>query len=260
MARALAEPPPPDQRVECLREAARAEATAGRETACALLEQALSLADDPRERAEIALELAEVHSDLFQWVEAADVAERALAELGDGDEALAARLEGELVVAGLLDARRAARVVPVLERLPARPRLGIAAEAFAVARGVAMGLAGRPVDETAAPLEGALARASVRAENWTTRSVLLWTLVVCESFDAVEKALGADARGGASFGQHARPGCRVQHAGPAQVAVGRAARGRRRGPRRAARAARRGFRVGACVRGDGARRGRDRGR
>ncbi|HYB22891.1 MAG TPA: hypothetical protein VED41_03775, partial [Solirubrobacteraceae bacterium] len=190
MARALAEPPPPDQRVECLREAARAEATAGRETACALLEQALSLADDPGQRAEIALELAEVHSDLFQWVEAFDVAERALDELGDGDGALAARLEGALVVAGLLDARRAARVVPVLERLSARPRPGIAAEAVAVARGEAMVLAGRPVDETAAPLEEALAGASVHAENWNIRSVLLWTLVVCESFDAVEKALG----------------------------------------------------------------------
>src|SRR5215468_10192764 len=35
LARALAEPPPPDQRVECLREAARAEVTAARETAYA---------------------------------------------------------------------------------------------------------------------------------------------------------------------------------------------------------------------------------
>jgi len=190
MARALAEPPPPDQRVGCLREAARAEATAGRETACARLEQAWSLAADPRERAEIALELAEVHADLFQWIEAADVIERALAELGDVDEALAAALEGELVLAGLLDARRASRVVPVLERLTAQPGPATPSEAVAVARGSAMGLAGRPVDETAAPLEEALARASVRAENWNIRSVLLWTLVVCESFDAVEKALG----------------------------------------------------------------------
>jgi len=190
MARALAEPPPPDQRVECLREAARAEATAGRATACALLEQARSLADDPCQRAEIALEMAEVHADLFQYIEAADVAERALAEFGDADEALAARLEVELVLTGLLDARRAARVVPVLERLTAQPRPGTPAEAFAVARGVAMYFAGRPVDETAAPLEEALARASVRPENWTTRRALLWTLVLCESFDAVEKALG----------------------------------------------------------------------
>jgi DNA-binding CsgD family transcriptional regulator len=191
MARALAEPPPPDQRVECLRQAARAEAVAGRETACALLlEQALSLTIDPRQRAEIALELGVVQSDMFQWIEAVDVLERALAELGDGDQALAAVLEVELVFAGLFDARRAARVVPVLERLSARPRPGIPPEAFAVARGLAMGVAGRPVDETAAPLEETLAQASVRAENWTARSTLLWILIIVESFDAVERALG----------------------------------------------------------------------
>src|SRR5215472_10947288 len=57
-------------------------------------------------------------------------------------------------------------------------------------RGLAMHLAGRPVDEAAAPLERALARAGPRAENSTTRGTLLWTLVTCERFDAVEAALG----------------------------------------------------------------------
>ena len=83
----------------------------------------------------------------------------ALAELGEADEALAARLEGELVVCGLHDARRASRVAPVLERLSSRPLAGSAAEALAVAQGMAMVLAGRPADEAAAPLEEALSRA-----------------------------------------------------------------------------------------------------
>ena len=107
-----------------LREAAQAEASAGRETACDELEEALRLAADPRERAEIALEVAEAYAALFRWVDAVDVIERALEELGSADEALAARLEGELVVCGLHDARRAARVAPVLERLSSRSPRG----------------------------------------------------------------------------------------------------------------------------------------
>src|SRR5215471_1137849 len=188
LARALAEPPPPDQRVECLREAARAEVTAGQETACARLEQALSLAADPRQRAEITLELAEVYAKLNRRAEAVDVLERVLAELGETDPALAARLEGVLVLSGFAYGQPTSRVAPVLERLSARPLSGAAADARAVARGLAMHVAGRPVDETAPPLERVLARAGSRPENWI--GPLLWTLVTCERFEAVEAALG----------------------------------------------------------------------
>ena len=190
LGRALSEPPPPGQRVGVLREAARAEASAGRETACAHLEEALRLATDPRERAEIALEVAEAYAALFRWVDAVDVIEPALTELGEADEEIAARLEGELVVCGLHDARRASRVAPVLERLSSRSVSGSAVEAVAVAQGMAIALAGRPVLEAAAPLEGALARADARAENWDTRAALLWSLITAERFDVVASALG----------------------------------------------------------------------
>ena len=189
LGRALAEPPSPTDRGNVLREAARAEASAGRETACVHLEQALRLADDPRERGAIALEVAEAYAALFRWADAVDVIERALAELDEADEALAARLEGELVVCGLHDARRASRVAPVLERLSSRSLAGSPAEALAVAQGMAMVLAGRPADEAAAPLEQALLRAAARAENWDTRAALLWSLVAAERFDAVASAL-----------------------------------------------------------------------
>src|SRR5215471_4353334 len=188
LARALAEPPPPDQRVECLREAARAEVTAGQETACARLEQALSLAADPRQRAEITLELAEVYAKLYRRAESDDVLERVLAELGEADAALAARLEGELVLSGFIYGQPTSRVAPMLEQLSARPLSGAAADARAVARGLAMHVAGRPVDEIAPPLEQVLARAGSRPENWI--GPLLWTLVTCERFEAVEAALG----------------------------------------------------------------------
>jgi len=190
LGRALSEPPALADRVAVLREAARAEAGAGREVACAHLEEALRCARHRRERAEIALEVAEAYAALFRWLQAVDVIDRALGELGDADEVLAARLEGQLVVCGLHDARRASRVAIVLDRLSSRSVSGSAAEALAVAQGMAMVLAGRPAYEATAPLVQAIARAPARAENWDTRAALLWSLVTAERFELVASALG----------------------------------------------------------------------
>jgi DNA-binding CsgD family transcriptional regulator len=190
LSRALAEPPSNEQRVDVLREAARAEAGAGRAAACGRLEEALRLATGPRERAEIALEIAEAYAALFRWVDAVDVIEGALTEFDEADDELRARLEGELVVCGLHDARRASRVGPVLARLASRSLSGDAMEARAVAQGMALALAGRPAEEAAGPLEQALSRAQPSAENWDTRAALLWSLVTVEHFDGVEVALG----------------------------------------------------------------------
>ena len=188
--RALSEPPPPAGRMDLLREAAHAEASAGRETACVHLGEALRLSTDPCQRAKLALDVAHVHAALFRWVDAVGVIEQALSELGDGDADLAARLEGELVVCGLHDARCAPRVAPVLERLSRDSPAGIPVEPLAVARGMAMVLAGRPAEVAAAPLEDALSRAGPCAENWDTRAALLWSLVAAERFNAVDAALG----------------------------------------------------------------------
>jgi DNA-binding CsgD family transcriptional regulator len=187
--RALAEPAPDAERVRILRTAARADASAGRATASQRLEEALRRVADPRGRAEIALETAEVYAALFRWVDAVDVIERAQAELGAADDALAARLQGELVVAGLHDARSASRVAPVLARLAARqqPPPG---EAVAVAQGMARFLASEPAADIAAPLEQTLRYAGPHVENWDTRAALLWVLVACERFAAVEDAVG----------------------------------------------------------------------
>jgi DNA-binding CsgD family transcriptional regulator len=185
--RALAEPPA-EQRAVVLREAARAEVTAGRERACVLLEEALRAVAGPRERAEIALEVAEAYAALFRWVDAVDVIERALAELGEADRELTARLEGELVVCGLHDARRAPRVRSVLAGLGSR-RPEAASEPFAVAQAMTMLLAGRAAGQIVASLEETLQRAGPVVENWDTRAALLWVLVVAESFGAVEESL-----------------------------------------------------------------------
>jgi DNA-binding CsgD family transcriptional regulator len=186
--RALAEPPADSLRIGLLRRAARAEVTAGREAALTHLEEALRLSADPCERAEIALEVAEAYAALFRWVEAVDVIERALAELGDADQALVGRLEGELVICGVHDARRASRVKLVLERYGALSSAATQTEALA-AKGMAMVLAGRPAEEAAIPLEAALSRAAAQGENWDTQAALLWSLVTAERFHSVEGAL-----------------------------------------------------------------------
>jgi DNA-binding CsgD family transcriptional regulator len=193
--RALAEPPPPAERTGVLRELAAADAGAGRETAAGWLAEALARTGDPRERAEIAQELARTYAALFRWVEAVDTTDLALAELGGRDPALAARLEAELAVAGMHDARRAPRVLAVMERLA--PRTGTArpapdtAEALAVARGMAGVLTGQLTAEAARDLEDALRVAEPAAANWDTRAALLWTLITAECFDVVEDALPA---------------------------------------------------------------------
>src|SRR5262249_7051583 len=107
------------------------------------------------QRAEITLEVAQVYAALFRWVDAVDTIERGLAELGQTDETLIARLQGELVICGLHDARRASRVKPVLEHVSASSFVQTHTEALA-ARGMAMVLAGRPAQEAAVPLEVAL--------------------------------------------------------------------------------------------------------
>ena len=187
--RALAEPPPATQRVTVLRELARAEASAGRTSACGWLEEALAAAASPQERARISMEIAESYASLFRWVDAVDVIERALGELGGTDPALASRLEGELVVAAMHDARRASHVAPTLDRLAARHPAGAPAEALAVARGMAALLAGRPADEVADPLEEALLSGASPAGNWDTRAALLWSMVTAERFETVDHAL-----------------------------------------------------------------------
>ncbi|MBV8916237.1 MAG: AAA family ATPase [Acetobacteraceae bacterium] len=187
--RALTEPPAAPERIGLLRQTARAEAGAGREAAFVHLDEALRLATDPNERAEIALQIAEAYAALFRWADAVDAVGRALLELGGADKALAARLESQLVLCGLRDARCAARITPVLHRLCSPSSAANPEEAAAVAQGLAMALAGRPAGEIAVPLEAALARARPPTENWDTRAALLWCLVTAERFDAVETAL-----------------------------------------------------------------------
>jgi DNA-binding CsgD family transcriptional regulator len=192
LARALAEPPPPGERVAVLREAARAELSAGREAASGRLEEALALVAEPRKRAVIALELAEAHANLFRWVDAVDACERALAELGGQDEQLAARLEGELVIAGLRDARRASLALTVLQRLSFRRLEGVAAEARGVGRGVAaLWMTWRVAEEVVLLLRAVFEHAGAADGNWDLRAPGLRALIHAGGFEVAERTLEA---------------------------------------------------------------------
>ena len=96
------------------------------------LEEALRLAPDPRQRAEIALEVAEAYAAVFGWVDAADAVERGLKK--------------RYSLTAVFTTRRAFRVKPVLERV-ALLRSGTHTDAVA-ARGMAMVLAGRAAGVT----------------------------------------------------------------------------------------------------------------
>ena len=140
LGRALAEPPPPAQRAGVLREAARAEASAGREMACAHLEEAMQLVADrgsgPRSRLRSPRRTRLCSGGWTRWMSSNGRSRSWVRPTG-----LAARLEGELVVCGLHDARRASRVAPVLARLASR-RLEAASEPLAVAQAMTMLLSG----------------------------------------------------------------------------------------------------------------------
>jgi DNA-binding CsgD family transcriptional regulator len=186
--RAWAEPAPLDIRGRVLRDLARADVSAGRASACEWLKEALANSSDRRERAEIAMEMAQSYAALFHWLDAVEVIDQAVTELGDTDPELTSRLQSEVVVAGLHDARCASHVLPAIDRLTARPLRGPAAAALAVGRGMAAMLRGMPSAEVGHLLEEALS-SSLPVDSWDTRAALMWSLVTAERFEAVDHAL-----------------------------------------------------------------------
>ena len=184
--RALAEPPSSSVRIDVLREAARALQLGGQEGACARLQEAIALTEDRSLRAQLSLELAHAHAALFQWADAVEVAEKALAD-AQGESSIG--LECALVSIGLQDARTAPRALRAMKRL-FRPQLsGTAATTLALAQGMLAILTGRPAEEAARPLLSALSGAHTREVSWDMRAALLWSLVTAERFDEVETAL-----------------------------------------------------------------------
>jgi DNA-binding CsgD family transcriptional regulator len=189
LARALAEPPESTERVAVLLELGSAEELAGQVSALAHLAEALELTGERRRRAEIGIQLARAHANLFHWTEAVDVSESTLAELGDQEPDLQARLEAQVVAGGLRVASRVSRVPPALERLAGHQRGAAAAAEYLLARGmVEFWIEGRPAADVRASLEDGFARRPT-VESWDMRGPAAWALVFAEGYDAAQEVL-----------------------------------------------------------------------
>ena len=194
--RALAEPPPDDDRVATLIDLAHAEAAADSPQAAARLEEALSHLADRQERAHTYAELSRLRFFTGEVAGAADAAERGLAELDPADDT-SRRLLSAYLTAATFDARlrpgRGDRLAPYVHRarsgdVPADPlicahvgaRMAISGEDAAAIRPVVeRALSGHPLVDGSA--------------HGVVLAFPLVSLIMLDDLDRAERALAAAA-------------------------------------------------------------------
>jgi DNA-binding CsgD family transcriptional regulator len=110
LARALEEPPAPEQRAWLLSELGRVEATLGRASAAERLLAALDIATDAQERARLLFELGRALTVAGELMRAADSFEAGIAELDDPSSELGRELRAAWWMAARTDTRLRARV------------------------------------------------------------------------------------------------------------------------------------------------------
>ena len=148
--RALAEPPVPAVRFEVMLELGRAEALLPAEQDFAALREALELARDSRQRAEIALELAWGLSTVARFAEAAALLEGVLEHQGDLDPALVESSEAVLIGGGVEDLTASQRTLARAAGHFARAKRGeITDPVMLAALSLASAVAGAPAVEVA---------------------------------------------------------------------------------------------------------------
>lgn len=188
--RALDEPPTLAQRARVLVELGEAEALAAQPRAIDRLQTALTLVEDPRERARTALRLSWMVHRSGRPGDAADLAERALRDLGDRDRQLADELTVSYLSGALVDHRRASTARRRLERLLARS----SESATGHSAGLLSGLAGMHIFHGGAASEVvSLAKAVLRdgalIEQEGSDSMTVWHAISCLSWsDELEAA------------------------------------------------------------------------
>jgi len=193
LARALAEPAPPDVRAEVLHELGSAEARTGLETGIDHLREALAAADVPQVYGSVARELALALNNTGRTAEALELLDQAIAVVEEEDRELALLLEGDLL--GYAQFGESA-FGPLRERLSGKQQWRRAAtpgeRVLLVHRAVAHGQAGGHVIESARMAEEALGGGRLLAEQ-TADSATFYTgvhmLLDAERFDLVDPAL-----------------------------------------------------------------------
>ncbi|MGH2900343.1 MAG: hypothetical protein ACRDMZ_16835, partial [Solirubrobacteraceae bacterium] len=180
-----------DQRVDVLRELGAAEAHSADPAAVEHLAQARALCAEPRQRAVIALELAQALENRGLDVEAADAIRSALTERQDlKDPELELRLEAALVSAAASDARGyAPDVVEVYGRLLGNVPDGEAGQIIQALAAGAAAWAGAPADTAIELARQACQRGLLHSEQWDAIGRCIWALILCERYTEVSAHL-----------------------------------------------------------------------
>jgi DNA-binding CsgD family transcriptional regulator len=194
--RALLEPPPGELRPIVLRELGSAELRAGDLTpdldaaqprAIVHLEEALDLTADPRERAEIALELGEALWALQRHSDAISVFDRGIAEAAETAPELVSLLEARLVAAALLDLPSAPLALGRLAALGELEGRNAPERALLGARAFAALLEGRPAEVVGA-LAGRALGGEAGPEGQTSPGALMHAAQALTCADRVDEA------------------------------------------------------------------------
>ncbi len=202
--RALVEPPDDAERVAVLRELAAAEVLTADGGAVEHLAEAQAATEEPRERAQIALERGRALMTMFRFECATDVVVGALGELGGHDPGLADQLKAELYSLKMLDLDGVAKILPELLALPDEPAPGPASGTLTAIKACLALYRGVPATRCAALARRALAGGRVAGTSWIGSRMALSVLIIAEDFDAagefLDQALdAARARGDASM-------------------------------------------------------------
>ncbi len=187
--RALAEPPAEGVRIPLLRELARAEDVSG-DSAAALahLGQALKLTEDGRERAELAIDQAQVLAQASSFVDAVQALEAALVALDGSDRDLEERIDAELITYAMFSADVRERGLRRLARYEGRVPDGPAAQPVLTAMALASMLTKQPATDGAALAERAMLAGGVRSagfgiETWTAAA---WVMIFADRPDLAQ--------------------------------------------------------------------------
>ena len=192
--RALAEPPPNDDRGTALAELGRAEWMTGDPQAIEHLQAALEHAGDPVPRAQLACELAGALTLAGQWDAPIAIVEAALAELGDRAPELAVSLERLRAGTAAYDPRLVAefeRRLPELRELVARE--GAPAHPLALVLAGVLAWRGHGADEIVALVEHGWddGRVLSTGVDEATLAQALAALVIAEQLDRAADLVAA---------------------------------------------------------------------
>jgi DNA-binding CsgD family transcriptional regulator len=187
--RALAEPPVERERLSLLRELAHAEDASG-DFAPALgrLEDALKLAENGCERAEIAIDRGQVLAQANRFPDAVEALEAGLAALDGSDPDLEQRIDAELITYAMFSKEVREVGMRRMARYAGQIPDGPAAQPVLTAMALAAMFGGRPAPEGAALADRALRAAGFRSgglsiETWTAAA---WVTIFTDRPDLAQ--------------------------------------------------------------------------